>query len=182
MKKLYWKEFINFWLQFYSDNQGLDKKLYYPYISNNGLLKDDSLKNLWRWKMQGFFTYQRNQKALKSMEGKKDIIINFRRSKPSFNDLYDFSKKIFPNGIVYSVFLIHICKPKGYPIFDQHVFRSFNFITKKEIGKKPENKEDYLKYRNFILRIHKKYKIDLRDVDKGLMTFGQFLVGPQKFL
>lgn len=181
MKKLDWKEFINFWSQFYSDSQN-DNTLYYPYINDNGLLGDDSLRNLWLWKMQGFFKYKKSQKALKSMEEKKKIIVNFRKSKSSFNDMYNFSREIFRSGIVYSVFLIHICKPEEYPIFDQHTFRSFNFITKKEFGKKPKDKKDYLKYRRFVFRIHKKHKINLRDIDKGLMAFGQFLSNPQKLL
>jgi len=182
MNKLNWKKFINFWSRFYSDSQNLDKKLYYPYISNKGLLKDNSLKNLWRWKMQVHFKNRNNQRALILMEQNKKNIINYRKSNPSFSDLYDFSKKIFKNGIVYSIFLIHICRPEEYPIFDQHVFRSFIFITRKEIIDKPETKEDYLEYRKFVFSIHKKHKIDLRKIDKGLMAFGQFLVNPLKIL
>jgi len=182
MKKLDWKEFINFWSQFYNDSRDRDEKLYYPYISNNGLLKDDSLRNLWCWKMGHHFKSKNNQIALKLMEEKKKLFINFRRSKPSLNDLHNFSKKIFRNGIVYSVFLIHICKPEKYPIFDQHVFRSFIFITKKEIVKQPTDIKDYHKYKDFVLSISRKYKIDLRNIDKGLMSFGQFLANPQKFL
>jgi len=182
MKKLDWKEFIRFWSRFYSDSQNRDNEFYNPYIGNEGLLRDNSLRNLWRWKMQGFFKYKKSQKALKSMEEKKEIIVNFRKSKSNFDDMYNFSREIFRSGIVYSIFLIHICKPEEYPIFDQHTFRSFNFITKKEFGSKPKDKEDYLKYKRFIFRVNKEYKIDLRDIDKALMAFGQFLANPQKFL
>lgn len=182
MNKLNWEKFLNFWSQFYDDSQDIDKKLYYPYIDDKGLLKGGSLKNLWRWKMQVHFKNENSQRALMLMEKDKKTILNYRKSNPSFNTLYNFSKKIFKNGIVYSIFLMHICRPEEYPIFDQHVFRSFVFITKKEIVDKPEKIEDYLKYRKFVLFVHKKHKIDLRKIDKGLMAFGQFLVNPSKIL
>lgn len=180
--KLNLQEFIKFWSQFYSDNQNFDEKFYYPYISNEGLLKDDFLKNLWRWKMQVHYNNSSNQRALKLMEENKEIIRNFSKSNPDFDDLYNFSRKIFRSGIVYSIFLFHICKPEEYPIFDQHVFRAFTFITKKEIIKDTTDIKDYWKYRDFVFSIHRRYKVNLRDIDKGLMAFGQFLDSPQKFL
>lgn len=180
-KKLIWKEFIDFWSQFYNDSQNLDEKLYCPYISDGGLLKEDSLDKLWLWKM-GKYYFTIFKKQIKLIEENKEDIFKFRKSNSDQEILFNFSKRFFPAGLIYQIFLMHICKPEEYPIFDQHVFRAFTFITKKEIVDKPQNIRDYWRYREFISQIYKEYKISLRDIDKGLMAFGQFLKNPQKFL
>jgi len=183
MKKLNLYEFIKFWSQFYNDRKYPDGKLYDPYISDEGFFgKNEFLRNLWKWKMQVHFNKKSNQKALKLMEEQRETIRNFRKSKIGFKDLYDFSGKIFKNGIIYRIFLIHICKPEEYPIFDQYVFKAFSFIVKKEIVKDPKDIKEYLRYRDFVFSVHKNCGISLREIDKGLMAFGQFLTNPAKIL
>jgi len=179
-QKLNWKKFIRFWSKFYNNDKYQDKKFYYPYIRD--LSKNDFLDELWLWKMQVHFYNRTNKKALKSMRENIETIRSFRGSNPTFNDLYKFSRKIFKSGVVYPAFLIHICKPNDYPIFDQHVFRAFTLLTTKKIVDAPKDIQDYLSYRRFVFSILKKYKIGLRDIDKALMAFGQFLNNPQKFL
>jgi len=181
MSKPNLKQFINFWNLFYNDSNSLDDKMYYPYI--NDLSKNDFLDNLWSWKMQVHFKSKSNQNKLRKMkeDENKRIIINFRDGKPSFDELFNFSGKIFKNGIIYRIFLMHICRPTEYPIFDQHVFRAFIFLTTKNIPKELQTIEDYKDYRDFVFKIHEQYKISLRNIDKGLMAFGQFLADPQKF-
>lgn len=179
--KLDWRQFVDFWSQFYNEHDRYPDKVYYdPYIKD--LSQDNFLDKLWLWKMQVHYHNKRNKRALKLIKENIETIRNFRSSNPTFNILYDFSKKIFKSGVVYSVFLIHICKPQQYPIFDQHVFRSFIFLTTGKIIKMPKNIKDYLRYKKFVLKIYKRYKINLRDIDKALMAFGQFLDNPQKFL
>jgi hypothetical protein len=178
-RKLNWREFIKFWSQFYDDSKHPDEEFYYPYI--NDLSKKDSLNKLWLWKMDCRF-YRIHHRKVVLINKSKDIIINFRNFKPRFEDLCNFSRKIFSTGIVYQVFLMHICRPEEYPIFDQHVFRAFIFLTRKKIVDIPKDIQDYLNYRKFVFQIQKKYKIKLRDIDKALMAFGQFLNNPQKFL
>lgn len=179
-EKLDWKKFIKFWLQFYDDRKYKEKKFYYPYIED--LSKNDSLGKLWRWKMQEKFFTPHNQRALEQMKANIEIILDFRKSNPSFQELYNFSRRIFKSGVVYPVFLIHVCKPEDYPIFDQHVFRAFIFLITGKITDKPKEIKDYLNYRKFVFKIHKQHNINLRDIDKALMAFGQFLDKPQKFL
>ena len=178
MKKVDIKEFIYFWEKYYDERKYPDKEIYYPYIHD--LTKNNFLDKLWEWKMREKFYTPNNQRALERMKTSIEIIRDFRKSNPSFHELYNFSRKIFKSGPVYLAFLIHICKPNDYPIFDQHVFRAFTFLTTKKIVDKPKDIQDYLNYRKFVFQIHKKYKISLRDIDKGLMAFGQFLTSPQK--
>lgn len=180
MKKLNWPEFIKFWSQFYNNSGHLDEKFYYPYINDSS--KEDFLDRLWHWKMGVHFHNRNNQRALRVIKKEKEAIRDFRKSNPSFEKLFNFAREIFRTGVVYPVFLIHICKPDKYPIFDQHVFRAFIFLTTKEIINKPEDAQDYLRYRDFVFKIHKKHKIGFRNIDKALMVFGQFLNNPQKFL
>ncbi|MDO8500021.1 MAG: hypothetical protein Q7S66_05230 [bacterium] len=181
MNKLNWLKFIEFWSQFYNDSQNLDEKFYYPNISNEGLLKPDALDELWLWKM-GQYYFKIFQKQIKLIKEEKGAILKLRKSNFNHEVLYNFSKRFFPSGLIYQIFLMHICKPEEYPIFDQHVFRAFTFITKKEMAHKPKNIKDYWKYREFVFQIYKEYKISLRDIDKGLMAFGQFLANPSKIL
>lgn len=104
-KKLDWKQFINFWKQFYDEGRHPDKKFYDPYINN--LSKGDFLDKLWRWKMGAHFHNRNNQKALRLLKENKETIRNYRQTSTSFDELYDFSKKIFQSGVIYSVFLMH---------------------------------------------------------------------------
>lgn len=181
MKNL--QKLIEFWSQFYDDSQNLDDKFYYPYISNEGLLETDALDKLWLWKM-GKYYFRIYQQQIRRVKEKKKDVLKFRKYNSDQESLYKFSKSFFPAGLVYPIFLMHICKPEEYPIFDQHVFRAFTFITKKEIVDRPKNIniKDYWRYKEFVLQIYKERKISLRDIDKGLMAFGQFLANSSKIL
>jgi len=181
MNKLSLQKFIEFWSQFYNDSQNPDEEFYYRYISKEGFLKADALDKLWLWKM-GKYYFKVFQKQINLIKEKKEDILKFRKSNSDQRVLYDFSKRFFPFGLIYQIFLMHICKPEEYPIFDQHVFRAFTFIIKKEIVDKPKNPEDYWRYREFVLKVSKERKISLRDIDKGLMAFGKFLANPSRIL
>lgn len=50
-KKLDWKQFIQFWKQFYADSGKTDEDYYKPYINNRKLTRK-SMCSLWKWKMQ----------------------------------------------------------------------------------------------------------------------------------
>lgn len=179
-KKLDWRQFINFWKQYYDEGKHPDKKFYDPCINN--LSRDDFLDRLWRWKMGFHLDSGSNKKKLELMNKNKEVIRKFRRGKPTFKELHNFSRETFKSGVVYQVFLMHICKHNEYPIFDQNVFRSFIFLTTGKIIEVPQDIQDYLDYRKFVFKIHKRYKINFRDIDKALMVFGQFLNNRQKFL
>lgn len=179
-KRLNYSEFIKIWAQFYDNSGHPDEKFYFPYINN--LSKDNFLDKLWRWKMGVHFKNKNSQKALKLMKENIEDIRDFRKSNVTFDKLYKFSEKIFKNGIVYRIFLVHICKPNDYPIFDQHVFRTFIFLKTGRIIDFPRGIQDYLDYRKFVLKIHEDYSLNLRNADKAFMAFGQFLINPKKFL
>jgi len=176
--KLDWCGFIEFWQQLYIDNNLTDQKLYYPYIKD---LKGGFLDNLWLWKGGARF-YRINRAAIERMKQYIEEIREFRKNDPGIDVLYEFSGKFFRSGVVYRVFFMHICCPSEYPIFDQHVFRAFIFLTTGKIIKTPRNMEEYKEYRKFVFKLHKKYQIGLRDIDKALMSFGQFLNNPKKYL
>lgn len=176
--KLIWKKFIDFWKEFYDDLGKPDSKYYDPYINKE--LTKESLAELWRWKAGQYFKNIRRQ--LKKIEEKLDEINNFKKSNPHFEELYEFSRMLFRSGVVYTAFLIHICKPKEYPIFDQNAFRAFVFLNSGKLVNAPKNIEDYHLYKNFVLKLENKYKLNLRDIDKALFAFGQFLKNPKKFI
>lgn len=178
MKKLDWSQFIDFWKQFYDDRKHPDNEFYFPYI--NDLSKENFLEKLWQWKMGVHYKNSNSQRVLKLMRKEKVTIRDYRKSQSTFEELWRFTGNIFRTGIIYKVFLVHICKPDDYPILDQNAFRAYTFITTGKLVKEPKNLEDYQNYRRFVLKIHQRCKISLRDIDRGLMTFGQFLSNPQR--
>ena len=89
--------------------------------------------------------------------------------------------------------MFHIIWPNEFTILDQHVIRSFLFLQKGHLEKKTgyliegdniklHNDCLYNKYNDFVHAINKEHGVSLRDIDKALMAFGQFLNNPQKFL
>jgi len=87
---------------------------------------------------------------------------------------------VFPNGLVWQIFLFHIARPHAYPIGDQHVFRAFRLHRHNQ---DPENWEFYQNYRAYFADIanacgvacEPANVVELKRIDSALMVFGRFL-------
>jgi hypothetical protein len=99
------------------------------------------------------------------------------------------TNKIFPSSrLVMPVFVIHVLRPKEYPIIDQHVWRAMNILTRSPAGidERPASWEDYQKYMAFFDNIVKSIdgpehtRFDRSVVDRALWAFGRGIKNAQK--
>lgn len=187
--------FTNFWKEYYDNSGKTDQDYYNPYINRE--LTKTSLDKLWQWKMQDQYNrFPDKREQVWKMCNDVERLKEFQKQDLSeyvFSQLLEYSYSIFRSGNVYRIFLFHIIWPNEFTILDQHVIRSFIFLQRGNLEKdtkyliridniKLYNGCLYNKYNHFVRMINKEYGISLRDIDKALMAFGQFLNNPQKFL
>lgn len=173
-KTLTLNNFIASWSILYSySNEAIYKKA----ISKEVLSIND-IQNLYVWK-NGMKLSELKQKSLDDKIKSKRSIINKFKS----NDKIDTEcfKKEFKNlSAVWKIFLLHIINPNKYPIYDQHIHRTFLFIHKEDytnisntsITDKNKEKFYFDRYLPFIEANNIK---DLKKLDEAFFAFGQFL-------
>jgi len=196
------KQFVDYWSKQYSYDsvKAFDSDEVINYIDELNLgnnLSEQNVKRLLRWKDPRMLTEKilsgprkgsENKKVLKVIE-KREQINKFRRGEIGVNDFKNETKKIFPNGFVWRIFLFHIARPFEYPIADQNVFRVF---STQKLTKTPEDWDGYQQYRDYFFQIAtssgiivkkpKGHELDIKEivkrlkrVDDALFAFGQFL-------
>lgn len=176
IKKNYEKEFKNF-VEYWS-------KLYYYNLSdkydsriNNQTFSEDDLYELYFWKngmkLSGPKLKSFNNKILKKIK-----IINEYKLNEKF-DTKEFFIEFKDVSFVWKIFLLHIIKPKKYPIYDQHIHRTYLYINKLKWDNITANIRDkdkstfYLdKYMPFIA---KQNRMKIKNIDEAMFTFGKFL-------
>ena len=67
---------------------------------------------------------QRNEMVARAINA-LPLLNRLRRGEISEADARAAVSGVFPTGIVFQVFLLHIARPHVYPIADQHVFRTY---------------------------------------------------------
>ncbi len=170
------KEFIEKWSRTYS------YKLEPKYNDNIkvGFDSDISLLELMRWKNGTGDNIAKNKSVL------VDYFIGERESLKTLKnnfDLTEFEKKFKPDksSSIWTIFILHIMNPDKYPIFDQHVYRSFNFFQTGDIKELPSEKykEIYRIYKEeyspWFNELKEEYELEPREIDKSLLSFGQVL-------
>jgi len=186
------QEFVQFWSQFYVYHiRILGGAADIDYIAELNLQHDLTQQNcqrLMRWKDPQFLTHQilngPNQGQVNPrVERVLDVLpqINaFRNENLTEAQFLDCTGNVFPNGLVWQVFLFHIARPDIYPIADQHVFRTFCLHRQ---AQHEDTWQFYQQYRAYfaaianacgIPRTHENVA-ELKEIDNALMVFGQFL-------
>ena len=106
------------------------------------------------------------------------VLIN-QYKKSSSIDLGKFNADFKDVSAVWRIFLLHTIKPTIYPIYDQHIHRTFNFIhnlnwqsVNNTIPKK--TKLDFY-YNTYLPYVQNLGVIDLKAMDEAFFAFGQFL-------
>lgn len=166
--------FITFWSQLYSySNEAIYKKN----ISKK-VFDTESIQELFIWK-NGMRLSDLKQKSLNDKIISKLEVINYLKSKDEFElDLFNYQFKIL--SAVWKIFLLHIIQPKKFPIYDQHIHRTFLFIHKKEFSNLSntsiKNKQKEAFYFNEYLPFIDENEIkNLKKLDEAFFAFGQFL-------
>ena len=78
-------------------------------------------------------------------------------------------------SFVLSIFVLHSISPNTYPLYDQHVYRSFKAMTgsKKLPNTAGKSWEEYYQYREFFNHLVISTKLPFWIIDRALWTFGK---------
>lgn len=168
-------DFINHWktLYVYFD----DKR----YSQNIDIIEftETNLVDLFHWK--NGMSLKGSGKKEKSLNEKilKQISLINEYKKQSEIDLKKFNHDFSNVSSVWRIFLLHIIKPNNYPIYDQHIHRTFNFIHGldwKSVKNTISDKSKLEFYFNTYLPFIKKLRIkNMKEMDEAFFAFGQFL-------
>jgi len=164
-------EFVRFWEKLYS---GYDEKFY---EDNKGKeLDKDRISEWFKWK-NGMPLSPLKAQSISHYSSADERI----RHDANDDELARFLRR--PGGTIWRIFWLHIQHPDTFPIYDQHVHRAMAFMIgspipveippdKPDAGK-PDKVKCYLAtYRPFVEQFA---GFTLRQIDRALMTFGQFL-------
>ncbi len=167
--------FINSWSKLYSFS---NESVYKASISNEALTKTD-IQNLYEWKNGMKLSVLKQRSLDTKIKAKLSIINDFKRNDEVNIEAF---KKEFKSltATVWKVFLLHIIEPKKYPIYDQHIHRTFLFIHKEDflnisntsITNKAKEQFYFDRYLPFIEGNNIK---DLKKLDEAFFAFGKFL-------
>lgn len=184
----YWSKHYQYKIKKYNSNDEID---YFSELNLNSNLSEDNLRNLLRWKDPKYLTEiimsgpkkgEENERVRKVIN-EISSLNQFRNSSITESEFKNKSKYLFPGGVIWEIFIFHICKPLKYPIADQHVFRSYDLHTgcHKQISW-----EKYNEYKNYFQDIKDSYcqsienlngNIEIqKKIDNALFPFGQFLL------
>jgi len=172
------EEFVDFWKRFYDEGKYPDEE-YKEHLNENGLLERDKIQRLWEWK-NGTPLSEKKQPIIERTIEKLPEINRYRSlneiTEDDIRNLRQVAEYI-TNGFIWQIFVLHMAKPKYFPIFDQHVFRAFKYLT---TGKLVERRNysfdvDYMNYRRHFFELVELSKKRIREVDQALMAFGQYL-------
>lgn len=186
------KPFVDFWHQFYEDSVKVfdsDEKIdYFAELNLGNHLNEENVRRLLRWKdphqltqhiLTGPNAGKENSRVAKVLSNLA-AINRFRSEQTTEDEIRSTVKGIFPGGIVFQAFLLHIAKPHAYPIADQYVFKVCSLHTGMQDR---QDWETYVAYRNYFDQITEAMGVarttenirELKRVDNALMVFGQFL-------
>ncbi|MFZ3059116.1 MAG: hypothetical protein WA102_05180 [Candidatus Methanoperedens sp.] len=176
-------KFVEFWSKIYNDGGNPDEK-YETAINNNELLDSEKINTLFKWKID-HPPFKNQRKTIENAIRYSNEINKFRLKKDlSEKEIDQFMKDVCANivesGIIFKIFVLHVARPSDFPIFDQHVYRSYKFICKGEIWQGDEVPESQLcvyfaEYIPFVKELMNTSHCSARAVDQALFKFGQFI-------
>jgi hypothetical protein len=166
--------FIEYWSKLYSYS---NESVYKNAISQKEFEKNH-IQDLFVWK-NGMKLSDLKQKSLESkILSKLDLINRLKINKEV--DLVLFKNEFKSLTTVWKIFLLHIIAPKEFPIYDQHIHRSFLFIHQEEFTKISNTtinniqKEEFY-FERYLPFIRENNIKDLKKLDEAFFAFGQFL-------
>ncbi len=169
------KQFVDIWSTFYSYSNEIK---YNNYI-NSVLYKRESFIQLFQWKNgTGDVISRQKMKVVNGFLNKYEVL---NQLKQNFSwELFEKEFQPTKSSTIWKIFLLHLIDPKEFPIYDQHVFRFYNFYTNGVIEEISNNrnvvflsyKEDYKPWFN---SFQNKYKLNHKKMDESFFSFGQVL-------
>jgi hypothetical protein len=134
--------FVDYWSQFYNyrvpvfrtPNEEIN---YFSELNVRNALTEENVRRLLRWKDPRLLTEcilsgpnegQENPRVVRVLNN-LGTINQFRNDEITDDAMRHSAAQVFPYGIVWRAFLLHIAKPHSYPIADQNVFRTCSLHT-----------------------------------------------------
>ena len=175
-------EFITKWSPLYSyPNEHKYHKIY------NVLEDKESFTELFKWKNgTGDKISQKKMGVVLGFWEKIDVLRelsnSFRFDKYFDWELFENEFQPNKNSPIWTIFLLHLINKYEFPIFDQHVYRSYNFFKNGVIGELPSSSKKVYQiykteYKVWFNEIHENYDIVPKEMDESLFTFGRMLKG-----
>lgn len=167
-------EFILFWSKRYS----YANEIVYSNSISKKIFTHEDIQNLYVWK-NGMKLSEKKQKSLDNKIIKKlEKINDFKKSEKVDLDL--FCKEFKELTAVWKIFLLHLLKPNIYPIYDQHIHRTFLFIHSEDWTNISNdtisniNKEKFY-FERYLPFIQTSTVCEIKKMDEAFFAFGQFL-------
>jgi hypothetical protein len=180
-------EFVECWERYYRGND-LE---YFAELNLGGDLTEQNIMRLLRWKDPRFLTHPKkkgggsNQHVTRVLE--RMVSINsFRNGYLTVDDFGTITRRIFPTGIIWQLFLFHVARPTDWPIADQNVFRSYSVLFNVTVPNSINSFRSYADaFQELAANLRSAGGIDDADpelvvrankrLDNALVAFGQFL-------
>lgn len=131
-----------------------------------------------RWKKEtpvGYLVWLFISQNIKDITDRIPTDIDGDEAPPIVTDLV--GKKGF--GFIWSVFVLHCIYPNIFPLYDQHVYRAFEYLQSNgnriHLGLAPNFWQDFRRYSDFYFSLLKSSKYSGAEVDRALWAFGKDL-------
>ncbi len=177
------REFVEFWEGFYHSR--IPDEVYQANLNLGGELTEENVSLLWRWKNERY-----GSPLIRPTQAILADINSFRKlghvDQPEERKFWQRVVTITP-GVVWQVFLFHMARPQDYPIFDQHVMRSFLALTTGFVRRNPREARmvcrsyerfysAYGGYKGFFFQLVREAGLPQpKKVDRALWAFGRHL-------
>ena len=170
-------DFITFWSKQYHYPK-LDKL--YPKSIDKEEFEEDDIFELYKWKNGMKLSDAKKKSINKNIISELPAINNFKKQEKLVLEAF---KTTFKNvSAVWKIFLLHIIKPKKYPIYDQHIHRAYLYVNNAKewenlsetISDKKKEEFYFGTYLEFI-EANKNEIESLKKLDEAFFAFGQFL-------
>lgn len=173
--------FVKMWSPLYS----YSNEMKYDEHISKGLEEKESFIELFKWKNgTGDVIYEKKLESVLKYWEKVEVL---KRLKNHFDwELFEREFEPQKSSTIWKLFLLHIMNPSEFPIFDQHVYRSFQFFRKGVIEEIPTySKTKYQLYKTEYFDWFNQLKNDFNEVpkqmDESFFSFGQMLKGIKKY-
>jgi hypothetical protein len=174
-------DFVALWSPSYSYK---NESKYKNHIST-ALEKENSFLELFKWKngTGDSIAGRKKDGVLKywdKVEVLRDLKLNF--------DWNVFEKEFKPHkkSTIWRLFLLHMMNPNEFPIFDQHVFRSYRFFTNGVIDEIPSYSNTIYQaykdeYQPWFNNLKSQFNGSPKKMDESFFSFGQMLKVIKKY-
>lgn len=191
------KHFVEYWERFYRGSVRLPNSPelidYFQELNLSHDLSEQNTTRLLRWKDPRMLTYSKQDSdrgaapnpRVERVLTKLDRINEFRSGALSQDDFAKVTHEVFPNGIIWQLFLFHMAQPWRWPIADQHVLAHSLLFN----SPAPNTIASFRGYADQFDTMAKRLREDLhvnekdlnavvhanKRLDNALMAYGQFL-------